>query len=270
MNTYPLTLNASGRLPDAAQRDPLLAEIQRYEIPDLMLFTVDGTTPEEMISGISQELLWMPMGVVRWEQSIATAARSLALLLQYIHLALPRTRLHLAGHGAGAHVAAAATISCVEPILSTLTLLRPNISPFAFASHGALHRLIQRSLVLGPTVVTFQRKPTEFGMGRAGAHGLDEGQSVILPISDLKGLSENLRRRVINLEGEATTANAAALLKTLCCREDTVPPLRRCPPVRRATRKTASRPALKLVAPRVPSCPDVPPNTESACNAPTR
>ncbi len=269
MNQFPLNLQASGRMPDSSERDTLLEEIQRYEIPDLLLFAVDGATPEEMISEISKEVLWMPMGLVRWEQGVAPAARSLALLLQYIHIALPRTRIHLAGHGTGAHIATAAAVSCLEPILSTLTLIRPGISPFAFASHGAFHRLIDRRLVLGPTTVTFVRNPSEFGMGRTGAHGLPEDQSVVLPIDDLAAVGQNMRRPVINLLGDANARNVACLVRTLCCREDTVPPLRRSKPVRRATRKTASHPALKLVEPPAPPCPAVPPNTESMCSAPS-
>lgn len=270
MNQFPMNLPPSGRLPDEAERDALLEEIQRYEIPDVLLIAADGATPDAMIAEISKEMGWMPVGVARWEGGVGPAARSLALLLQYIHLALPRTRVHLAGFGVGGYVAAAATVACMEPVLSTLTLVRPAISPFAFASYGALHRLIGRRLVLGPTVVLFTRTPASVGMGRTGAHGLDENQSVVLGVEDLATVTANAHRPVLNLLGEATPGNVAALLRSLCCREDTVPPLRRSKPVRRSTRKTASRPALTLVAPPVPVCLDAPPSTESECNAPNR
>lgn len=264
MNQFPMNLQNSGRMPEAGERDALLAEVEKYQIPDVLLVAADGATPEEVIPEIVKEVAWMPVGVMRWEQGVGPASRSLALLLQYMNMALPRTRIHLAGYGQGAHVAAAAATSCLEPVLATLTLVRPSISPFTFASHGAMHRLMDQRLVQGPTVVLFERKTTAVGMGRTGAHGLEERDRVL--VENVADVEAQLQRRVINLVSDGRAEQVAVLLRILCCRGDTVPPLRRAKPVRRSTRSTGSHRVSTPAGRRAATCPGDGPSTGPACS----
>lgn len=154
-------------------------------------------------------------------------AEGLAPILEKVREAIPRLRIHLAGHSFGARlVTAAADAGSFSP--STMTLMQAAFSHNAFSPKGAFRKVLTGKKVRGPILVTHSAKDVPVGLaypiavrlsfdststlgtkhdkfgglGRNGAQKTEEAADLVLH-GPPKGYSFSAPSRIFNLQADS-------------------------------------------------------------------
>lgn len=188
MTYFRVDFDGSGRLLNAAQRDALLAFLQK-ERPGTLLMVAHGWLNDTEASG--RMFAWFaeamrPVAVcgVAWpshplkrnaagivkagieatsyyvmkERAAEVGAGGVAPLIRTIRQVSPGTGVHLAGHSFGARLATAAAMASGRgegrPWIESMLLLQGAFSQFAFSPQGFYRPVVAERMVRGPIVVT--------------------------------------------------------------------------------------------------------------------
>ncbi len=198
MTYFRVDFDGSGRLLNAAQRDALLAFVQK-ERPETLLMVAHGWLNDTEASG--RMFAWFaeamrPVAVcgVAWpshplkrnaagivkagieatsyyvmkERAAEVGAGGVAPLIRTIRQVSPTTGVHLAGHSFGARLATAAAMvlgrSEGGAWIESMLLLQGAFSQFAFSPQGFYRRVVAERMVRGPIVVTHSVQDKAVGL----------------------------------------------------------------------------------------------------------
>ncbi|MEJ5367018.1 MAG: alpha/beta hydrolase [Bryobacteraceae bacterium] len=198
MTYFRVDFDSSGQLLKAAQRDALLAFVQK-ERPETLLMVAHGWLNDTEASG--RMFAWFaeamrPVAVcgVAWpshplkrnaagivkagieatsyyvmkERAAEVGAGGVAPLVRVVRQVSPETGVHLAGHSFGARLATSAAMALGrsegEAWIESMLLLQGAFSQFAFSPQGFYRPVVAERMVRGPIVVTHSVHDKAVGM----------------------------------------------------------------------------------------------------------
>jgi hypothetical protein len=261
MNYFPLTFSKNGSLSRPEELDILTGRLRKLDPPALLLFAHGWLTTRPgaefvydklaidldpfVVAGIHwpskafnnvQGLISVSADLASYydmkERAAAVGAGGLAPALHRIHLALPRLKIHLAGHSFGARLVTAAAAASAVPPIASLTLVQAAFSQFAFTPEGAFRKVVSPRRITGPICVTHSENDQILGdaypvasllkhqnssglggpddpygaLGHNGACHLPPDEAIGLNLGDLESLRLFLHSPVVNL-------NATGIIK---------------------------------------------------------